>query len=222
VTTSLSVEQLMDGNAARRSLPIATILLLLILLTSCAPGPYLIYSPAESLFTPAPPSFTPPSELVSGLPAVPETWEVVDAAFADVTGDGQPEWVLAVRRPWRDWPIVTWHGGESPIACFRDREGKSSHLVLLTPAGDEIWAGSALPLPIRALAAGDVDGDGAAEVVTLEAEYTDGPRRAARRVDVWRWDVFGFVLIHRSGQVRFRELYLYDRDTDGILDIIIR
>ena len=76
--------------------------------------------------------------------------------------------------------------------------------------------------PIRALAAGDIDGDGAAEVVTLEAEYTDHPRRPARRIDVWRWDVFGFVLIHRSGQARFRELHLYDQDTDGILDIIIR
>ena len=194
-----------------------------LLSVSCAPGPYLIYSPADSSFAPAPPSFTPPSgTITAALPPVPETWEVVDAAFADVTGDGQPEWVLAVRRPWRDWPIVAWHGGESPIAEFRDREGKSSHLVLLTPEGREIWAGSALPLPIRALGAGDVDGDGAAEVVTLEAEYTDSPRRAARRIDVWEWDVFGFVLIHRSGQARFRELHLYDQDTDGILDIIIR
>ncbi len=210
-----------ENNVYRRSRAISQFLFLLFL-ASCAPGPYLVYSPRDSSFVPLASSFTPPSAVVSGLPPVPETWEVVDAAVADVTGDGTPEWVLAVRRPWRDWPIVTWHGGESPIAEFRDRQGKSSHLVLLTPEGREIWAGSALPLPIRELAAGDIDGDGAAEVVTLEAEYTDHPRRPARRIDVWRWDCFGFVLIHRSGQARLRELYLYDQDADGILDIIIR
>jgi hypothetical protein len=213
----------MVGNPANRHSLTVLLLAFLFYSASCAPGPYLVYSPRDSSFAPVPTSFTPPSETItSGLPAVPETWEVVDAAVADVTGDGQPEWVLAVRRPWRDWPIVTWHGGESPIAEFRDREGKSSHLVLLTPAGDEIWAGSALPLPIRALAAGDIDGDGTAEVVTLEGEYADNPRRPARRIDVWRWDCFGFVLIHRSGQARLRELYLYHQDSDGILDIIIR
>jgi hypothetical protein len=196
---------------------------LFLLLVSCAPGPYLVYSPRDSAFHPVPASFTPPAETITAAPPpVPDSWEVVDAAFSDVTGDGVPEWVLAVRRPWRDWPIVSWHGGGSPIADFRDREGKSSHLILLTPEGREIWAGSALPLPIKAVAAGDIDGDGAAEVVTLEAEYSDSPRRAARRIDVWEWDVFGFVLAHRSGQARFRGLYLCDVDTDGILDIIIR
>ncbi len=212
----------MDRKNIHPRLLVPIFLLLVLLSASCAPGPYLIYTPRDSSFVPFALSFTPPPAVVSGLPPVPETWEVVDAVVADVTGDGEAEWVLAVRRPWRDWPIVTWHGGQSPIAEFRDREGKSSHLVLLTTAGNEIWAGSALPLPIRALAAGDVDGDGAAEVVTLEAEYADHPRRPARRIDVWRWDVFGFVLIHRSGQARLRELYLYDQDTDGILDIIIR
>lgn len=195
----------------------------LLFLISCAPGPYLVYSPHDSSFAPVGASVIPPSETITAvLPPIPETWEVVDAAFADVTGDGAAEWVLAVRRPWRDWPIVTWHGGQSPIADFRDRQGRSSHLVLLTPAGDELWAGSALPLPIAALAAGDIDGDGAIEVVTLEADYRDHQGRPARRIDVWEWDVFGFVLAHRSGQGIFHELFLYDGDADGILDIIIR
>lgn len=212
----------MYENIVRKLIRIAVFLQTLVAIASCAPGPWLVYSPRDSTFVPAPPSCAPPPEVISGLPAVPAAWEVVDAACADVTGDGAAELVLAVRRPWRDWPIVAWHGGESPIASFRDRRGRSSHLVLLTPAGDEIWAGSALPLPIVSLAAGDIDGDGTAEVVTLEGEYGDRRNRAARRIDVWEWDCFGFALSHRSGEGAFRRLFLCDPDTDGILDIVIR
>jgi len=213
----------MDKNAARKILLVAVFLQSLVITASCA-GPWLVYRPSDSSFTPVPASasVTTPSNVKAKLPPVPDTWEIVDADYADVTGDGVPEWVLAVRRPWRDWPIVSWHGGESPIAEFRDREGKSAHLVLLDDAGGEIWAGSALPLPIRALAAGDIDSGGAIEVVTLEGGYTDRPGRPARRIDVWRWDCFGFSLVHRSDAGRFRELFLCDTDTDGILDIIIR
>jgi hypothetical protein len=218
----LSVEYLMDkANAQRRFLAIALFSFLLSL-TSCAPGPYLIYSPDDSSFAPVPPSFVPPADIATALPPIPDSWEVVDAAFADVTGDGAPEWVLAVRRPWRDWPIIAWHGGTSPITGFKDREGKSSHLVVVGPAGDERWAGSALPRPIGAMAAGDIDGDTVAEVVTLEADYGDRIGRPARFIDVWKWDVFGFVLAHRSGEGSFEGLTLYDVDNDGILEIIIR
>ena len=192
------------------------------LLTSCAPGAYLIYSPRDSSFSPLPRSFAPSPDSAAVLPSVPDTWEVVDADFADVTGDGSREWALIVRRPWRDWPIMAWHGGTSPIASFRDAEGKSSHLIVMAPDGREIWAGSALPRPMRAVAAGDVDGDGAAEVVTLEGEYRDPPGRPAHFIDVWRWDVFGFVLAYRSEAGSFRELRLCDMDNDGIVDIIIR
>jgi hypothetical protein len=208
-----------------RTTRLITVLSFLLFFSSCAPGPYLVYSPRDSSFAPAPASVAPPPPAGAALPPVPDSWEVVDAAIADVTGDGTAEWVLAVRRPWRDWPIVAWHGGKSPIAAFRDLKGNSSHLVLLAPAGGEVWAGSALPLPIEALAAGDIDGDGAIEVVTLEGEYGDNGGhggREARRIDVWRWDCFGFTLVHRSGDGRFRELFLCDVDADGILDIIIR
>jgi len=73
-----------------------------------------------------------------------------------------------------------------------------------------------------ALAAGDIDADGVAEVVTLEADYGDCSCRHARRIDVWKWDVFGFVLLHRSQEGSFRGLLLFDADNDGILDIIVR
>ncbi len=213
----------MDADAPRKRFSAIVLLLSLLVLPSCAPGPYLVYRPADAALAPVPPPVVlPPSEPADALPPVPDTWEVVDAAIADVTGDGAPEWVLAVRRPWRDWPIMTWHGGESPIAEFRDADGRSSHLIVMTPAGREVWAGSALPRPIRAVAAGDVDGDGANEVVTLEGQYDDRPGHAARRVNVWRWDVFGFSLLSRSDEGWFRELLLFDADNDGILDIIVR
>jgi hypothetical protein len=149
-------------------------------------------------------------------------WRIVDAAYADVTGDGAPEWVLVVSRPWRDWPIMTWHGGTSPIAAFRDARGNSSHLIVMTPGGKEIWAGSALPRPVRAAAAGDLDGDGTAELVTLEGDYADRPGHPASYLDVWEWDVFGFALAHRSQAGTFRRLFLSDTDNNGIVEIIIR
>jgi len=213
----------MDVNASLKRLSAIVLLPSLLFILSCAPGPWLVYRPADSTFATIPPSVTPgPSDPNDALPPVPDTWEVVDADYADVTGDGAPEWILAVRRPWRDWPITAWHGGQSPIACFRDADGKSSHLGVMTTRGREVWAGSALPRRIRAMAAGDIDADGVAEVVTLEADYGDCSCRHARRIDVWKWDVFGFVLLHRSQEGSFRGLLLFDADNDGILDIIVR
>jgi hypothetical protein len=213
----------MNRDNARRSLTVSLIILGLFLTASCAPGPYLVYSLTDATFTPVPSSFTLPSGVVAApLPTIPDTWEVVDAGFADVTGDGTPEWVLAVRRPWRDWPIMAWHGGTSPIAGFRDAEGRSYHLIIMTPEGREVWAGSALPRPIRAMAAGDIDGDTVAEVVTLEGDYGTPRAHPARFIDVWKWDVFGFVLTHRSREGGYRELFLSDTNNDGILDIIVR
>jgi hypothetical protein len=129
--------------------------------------------------------------------------------LTDVTGDGEPEWVLLVRRPWRDWPVQAWSSVSSPIADFRDAAGDSGHLILLDPAsGRELWAGSALPAPLLALAVGDVDGDGADEVVTLEGDYDAGWDGPASRVDVWQWNGFGFSLEWRSPAGVFHQLAL--------------
>jgi hypothetical protein len=145
----------------------------------------------------------------SALPVTPPDWRVMAAALVDVTGDGQPEWVLLVRRPWRDWPIQEWTSVPSPIADFRDAAGDSCHLILLDLAsGREVWAGSALPAPLLALAVGDVDGDGVDEVVTLEGDYDAGWDGPASHVDVWRWNGFGFSLEWRSPAGAFRQLAL--------------
>jgi len=103
---------------------------------------------------------------------VPSTWRITASTLANVTGDGQSEWVLVVWRPWRDWPIQSWSTApRSPSRAFTTQRAKlppSSCSILRD--GREVWAGSALPAPILALAVGDVDGDGRSEVVTLEGD----------------------------------------------------
>lgn len=207
------------------------VVVLLVALPCSAPVPsWQVYVFRDSSFTLSAPSLptvsSSPSPLVPLSPSpslVPPSWHVTAAVLADVTDDGVPEWVLLVWRPWRDWPIQRWSSTPSPIVDFHDAVGDSCHLILLDPRdGREIWAGSALPAPLLALAVGDVDGDGGNEVVTLEGDYATGREGPANRVDVWRWNGFGFTLKWRSSPGIFRELRLTDADNGGILDIAVR
>jgi len=204
---------------------LAVLVAVLILLPCSAPLlPWQVYTLHDGSFTLLPASFPPPLVPLSPCPpSVPHTWHVTASVLADVTGDTTSEWVLLVWRPWRDWPIQRWSPVPSPIAGFHDTAGDSCHLILLDPHdGRELWAGSALPAPLLALAVGDVDGDGDNEVVTLEGDYVAGRDGPATRVDVWRWNGFGFTLEWRSPPGTFRQLCLTDRDNDGILDIVVR
>ena len=158
-----------------------------------------------------------------GLPHLPAEWYIADLAWADATNDGSPELVLLVWRPWRDWPIQRWATAPSPITTFRDEEDMSCHVILVDAAsGREIWAGSALPAPLLTLDAGDVDGDGRYELVTLEGEYSAGRHGAATHLDIWRWEGFGFLLESRSPAAGFHQARLTDCTNDGILDIVVR
>jgi hypothetical protein len=207
------------------------IVLVIVLLPCSAPlPPWHIYTLREGSLVLLPASLPPASfsspplvPLSLSLPPIPPDWHVTAATLADVTGDQRPEWLLLVWRPWRDWPIQRWSPVPSPIVGFHDAAGDSCHLILLDPRdGREIWAGSALPAPLLALAVGDVDDDGHDEVVTLEGDYATGRAGPATHVDVWRWNGFGFTLAYRSLPGTFRQLRLTDANDDGTLDILIR
>lgn len=150
-------------------------------------------------------------------------WHVTTCMLADVTGDTLPEWVLVVWRPWRDWPIQRWSSAPSRIAGFHDARGDSCHLILLDPQdGRQLWAGSALAAPLVKVAAGDVDGDAHNEVVALEGDYLSGRDGPATRINVWRWNGFGFTSEWHSPPDVLHQLCLTDVDGDSILDVVTR
>ncbi len=173
---------------------------------------------------PAPPpcvsdaALAPPVTLPREHLRIPPDWRIAASTLADVTGDGLPEWVLIVWRPWRDWPIQDWSPAPSPIAEFHDAAGDSCHLILLDPRdGQQVWAGSALPAPLLALAVGDVDGDAHNEVLALEGDYLTGWSGPAGSVVVWKWNGFGFSLEWRSPRGHLRQLRLTNAGSDSIL-----
>jgi hypothetical protein len=218
------------NNDRRWRMVRAALTLSALLLLSLCPGsapllPWQVYAFHDGSLSPLPVSFFPrprvPASPCSHV--APDAWRISASTLTDVTGDDAPECVLLVWRPWRDWPIQRWLPVPSPIAGLHDAGGDSCHLILLDPDdGREMWAGSALPAPFVDLIVGDVDGDGRAEVVTLEGDYAAGRDGPATHVDVWRWNGFGFTLEHRSPPGVFRESGLTDVDNDGILDIVVR
>lgn len=200
----------------------------LALLSGAAPLPaWQVYAFRDGTFVNLPDThkanLTPLPVSESFPPPTPPGWNITAATLADATGDGEAEWVLLVRRPWRDWPIQEWTSAPSPIADFHDAAGDSCHLILLDPEnGREMWAGSALPVPLLALAVGDVDGDGANEVVTLEGNYDAGWDGPASHVDVWQWNGFGFSLEWRSPKGVFHQLSLTSTASEELLGIAVR
>ena len=156
------------------------------------------------------------------LPFLPFDWQITASILADATGDGVQEWVLLVWRPWRDWPIQKWSAVPSPVAGFHDTGGDSCHLILIDPQdGHEIWAGSALPVPLLSLTVDDVDGDGTPELLTVEGSYAQGRDGSGTHVSVWSWTRFGFTMEWRSSPDTFAPSCLADTDRCGILEHIV-
>lgn len=136
---------------------------------------------------------------------LPKTWEVRSVFYADLTGDGIPECVLAVWRPWRDWPIQRWAtGSKSPIYANRDPRGRSSHLILVRPTGGgayrEIWAGSPLMRPLYSIQ--PKKWKKRIVVEALEGNYHDSNGEIPHSKALWEWDGFGFKLVDRTELTR--------------------
>ena len=133
---------------------------------------------------------------------LPKSWDVRSSAWGNLTGDGLPECVLTVWRPWRGWKVERWGPKrKSPVGRNRDARGDSSNIVLVRPQANgtyrEVWAGSTLVIPVLKSWLEDVNSDGKLELVTLEGSYAAGRTGKARTRAVWRWKPFGFELVSR-------------------------
>ena len=136
----------------------------------------------------------------------PPGWEVLQAEVTDLNRDGIAEIALLIWRDFAPWPIDAWLAYPGRIDTFHDRRNRSCHLILIGwrfGHFTEVWAGSALADPISAFRAVDLDGDGNQELVALESRY-DQPRDTAHAVTVWEWNGFGFTLLSRQPEGRFR------------------
>jgi hypothetical protein len=138
----------------------------------------------------------------AALPAwrSPEGWEVIQAIQADLNRDAAPEAALLVWRPFQSWRVDRYLPHPRRISTFHDSAGRSCPVFLIgwkEGAFRELWAGSALADPLRALAAADLDGDGTQELTALEAAYDDPPQAPARALTAWVWNGFGFTLLDR-------------------------
>jgi len=83
-----------------------------------------------------------------------------------------------------------------------------------------LWGGSPVRAPLLEVELGDVDGDGADELVVIEAL----PDETNRNVTVWRWHGWGFSLVWRSPPGRYRDLILLaaeEEDTPSTLSVAV-
>ena len=127
----------------------------------------------------------------------PDTWWVEDVALGDPNDDGRRELVLALWKPGLD--------GLEPPSDRKEHTLRSRPFIIGYRGGvyRTLWGGSAVADPIHEVALGDVDGDGAEELLVLEAPDPGAPER---RLAVWRWHGWGFSLIWRSETGRFSDL----------------
>jgi hypothetical protein len=132
-------------------------------------------------------------------------WRIVDVAVGDVWNDLRQEVIMAL---WKDDPQGV---PRSHPFIAGHRHGRY----------DLLWGGSSVTDPIYELELGDADGDGQNELVVLEGRYDDPAGTPARFVTVWRWNGWGFVLLWRSEQGQYRNLYLLDVDGDGDREIVV-
>lgn len=136
----------------------------------------------------------------------PPDWEIKRIHVTDFNRDGEPELSLLIWRDFSPWPIDAWLVYPGRIDEFHDQQSRSCHVILIgwkDAAFREVWAGSALSRPLLDFAASDVNGDGYQELIALESSY-DAHTSLASAVTVWEWNGFGFTLLARAPEGRFR------------------
>ena len=151
------------------------------------------------------------------------SWDVRELLVADLNNDNEQEVALALWKPFRPDPPVFYDafGFSAPW-----EEGSlRNHLFVYTWRDGEwfpLWCSSPIADPISDLTLGDVDGDGANELVALEGAYGESLDAPARQVSVWRWNGWGFTLQWRSPAGAYANLTLQDVTGDDVLDILVQ
>jgi hypothetical protein len=148
-------------------------------------------------------------------------WDVPQFVVGDVDNDGQQEVAVVLWKPFHREPDIVYDTYSFPSPW--EEGSQCNHLFVYGWRNDEwkpMWCSSPIADPIVELAVGDVDGDGANELVVLEGSYGDAVVAPARHVAVWRWNGWGFTLQWRSPAGRYENLSLSDTDGDHILDVV--
>ena len=150
------------------------------------------------------------------------SWDVRQLLVADVNNDGQQEAAFVLWKPFRLEPAIIYDTFGFP--SLWEEGSLRNHLFIYgwrEAAWQHLWCSSPVADPIIEVAAPDIDGDGANELVVLEGSY-DAPDAAARHVTVWQWNGWGFTLQWRSPRGVWEHLMLQDVTDDGVLDILVK
>jgi len=116
----------------------------------------------------------------------PPDWRVVDLDLGDPNDDGRFELVLAIEKTKESGEVIS----QPFVIGYRGGQYRT------------LWGGSPIRAPLLELELGDVDGDGADELIVIEAP----PDESQRYVTVWRWHGWGFSQVWRSPPGDYRDL----------------
>ena len=144
-------------------------------------------------------------------------WQVDNLVLADLNRDGKMEINMSL---WKKGS----YGKDLPFWLEENTKEWGSHLFIYGWRKGKIrpfWCSSTLEASIREMAAGDIDGDGRAELAILEGAYDNSKNARAEYLAVWSWNGWGFFNDYRSEKGRYANLLLEDTNNDGIRDITL-